>query len=69
MDPELKRINTHAGEANRHAACAHWWIKNIDRDEAKSLGILDKINSILSILQRVDNLTMDIMIIIKNKAL
>lgn len=61
-------ITTHAQEANHNAERAYWWMKGIDRDEAQRLGVLDKVQTVLDLLQKVDNITMDIVITIKQKS-
>lgn len=53
-------------EANHNAERSYWWIKGIDRDEAQRLGVSDMVQSVLSLLQKVDNITMDIVITIKH---
>lgn len=65
MTPTEEVIITHAQEANHNAERAYWWIKNIDREEAQRLGVSDMVQSVLSLLQKVDNITMDIQITIK----
>lgn len=57
-----------AEEANHNAERAYWWMKGIDRDEAQLLGLNDKVQTVLSLLQMVDNITMDIVITIKQKS-
>lgn len=61
-------ITTHAQEANHNAERAYWWMKGIDRDEAQRLGLNDKVQTVLDLLQKVDNITMDIVITIKQKS-
>lgn len=61
-------IITHAEEANHNAERAFWWMKGIDRDEAQRLGLNDMVQSVLNLLQKVDNITMDIVIKIKQKS-
>lgn len=53
-------------EANHNAERSYWWMKGIDRDEAQRLGVSDMVQSVLSLLQKVDNITMDIVITIKH---
>lgn len=53
--------------ANKYAERAFWWLKDVDTKEAKRLGVLSKINDVLTLLRTVDNITMDITISIKNK--
>lgn len=61
-------ITTHAQEANHNAERAYWWMKGIDRDEAQRLGLNEKVQAVLDLLQKVDNITMDIIITIKQKS-
>lgn len=61
-------IITHAQEANHNAERAYWWMKGIDREEAQRLGLTDMVLEVLSLLQKVDNITMDIQITIKQKS-
>lgn len=67
MTPTEEVIVTHAQEANHNAERAYWWMKGIDREEAQRLGLADMVQSVLSLLQKVDNITMDIQITIKQK--
>ena len=60
-------ITTHAQEANHNAERAYWWMKGVDKDTAERLGVADMVKNVLSLLQKVDNITMDIQITIKNK--
>lgn len=68
MEPTEEIIITHAEEANHNAERAYWWMKGIDPDEAQRLGLNDKVQTVLSLLQKVDNITTDIVITIKQKA-
>lgn len=68
MQPTEEVIMTHAQEANHNAERAYWWMKGIDRDEAQRLGLTDMVLEVLSLLQKVDNITMDIQITIKQKS-
>ena len=65
MQSNVEEILTHAHEANRNAERAYWWMKNIDRDEAQRLGVADKVRKALSLLQEVENITLDIQIAIR----
>lgn len=67
MTPTEEVIVTHAQEANHNAERAYWWMKGIDREEAQRLGLADMVQSVLSLLQKVDNITMDIQITIKRQ--
>lgn len=68
MKPTEEVIQTHAQEANHNAERAYWWMKGIDRDEAQRLGLTDMVLEVLSLLQKVDNITMDIVITIKQNS-
>lgn len=68
MTPTEEVIVTHAQEANHNAERAYWWMKGIDREEAQRLGLADMVMTVLSLLQKVDNITMDIQITIKQKS-
>lgn len=68
MTPTEEVIVTHAKEANHNAERAYWWMKGIDRDEAQRLGLNDMVQSVLNLLQKVDNITMDIVITIKQNS-
>lgn len=65
MEPSEEIIIAHAEEANHNAERAYWWMKGIDRDEAQRLGLNDKVQTVLNLLQKIDNITMDIVITIK----
>ncbi len=45
-----------------------WRMKGVDRDEAQRLGVNDMVQSVLDLLQKVDNITMDIEITINQKS-
>lgn len=68
MTPAEETITTQANEANHNAERAYWWMKGIDRDEAQRLGLSDMVQNVLDILQKVDDITMDIVITIKEKS-
>jgi hypothetical protein len=68
MKPTEEVITTHAQEANHNAERAYWWMKGIDREEAQRLGLNDKVQTVLNLLQKVDNITMDIVITIKQNS-
>lgn len=63
----IDKVITGVEQANHNAERAYWWMKGIDRDEAQRLNITNEVNTVLSLLQRVDNITMDIVITIKQK--
>ena len=46
-----------AGGGHPYAERAYWWMKGIDREEAQRLGLSDMVQSVLSLLQKVDNIT------------
>ena len=69
MDKE--ELITHIEQANKNAERSYWWLKNINVEDAKALGmssVLDKIRDVLSLLQQVDNITMDVIITIKQSS-
>ena len=68
MTPSELAIITHVQQANSDAKRAYWWIRNIEPDEALRLGVSDMIRSVLAHLQKVDNLTVDIELTIKQKS-
>lgn len=68
MKPTDEVITTHAQEANHNAERAYWWMKGIDREEVQRLGLNDKVQTVLNLLQKVDNITMDIVITIKRNS-
>lgn len=43
-------------------------MKGVDRDEAQRLGVNDMVQTVLELLQKVDNITMDIVITINQKS-
>lgn len=59
---------TNVEQANKEAERAYWWLKGIDADNAKQLGVLSKIQEVMSLLHTVDGITMDIVITIKRKS-
>lgn len=69
----MKSINQkllyNVSPANRNAERAYWWLKNIDAAEAQRLRLNELVLNALSLLQKVDNISIDISIIIKNKTL
>lgn len=69
MKPTEEVILTHVQEANHNAERAYWWMKGIDREEAQRLGLSDMVQSVLLLLQKVENITMDIQIIIKQESI
>lgn len=67
INPENAGILISVEQTNLCAERAYWWMKNVDNDTAERLGVADMVQSVLSLLQKVDNITMDITITIKNK--
>lgn len=66
MDKE--ELITHIEQSNRNAERSFWWLKNIKAKDVKELGmtnVLDNIRDVLSLMRQVDNITMDIIITIK----
>lgn len=55
-------------QSNHCAERAYWWMKGVDKEDAERLGVADKVQSVLSLLQKIDNITIDISITIKNKS-
>lgn len=53
-------------DANHNAERSYWRIKGVDRDETQRLGVNDMVQTVLNLLQMVDNITMDIVITINN---
>lgn len=54
-------------QSNNCAERAYWCMKGVDKDTAERLGVDDMVKSVLSLLQKVDNITMDITIKIKQQ--
>ena len=67
MTESEDKIITQMEEFSRNAERAYWWMRNVDPDEAQRLGVSEKVESALSLLQKVDNITIDITITIKEK--
>ncbi len=53
--------------ASHNAERAYWRINGIDCDEAQHLRLNDMVQTVLDLLQKVDNITIDIAISIKQK--
>ncbi len=68
LNPASQVIIQQIEEANHNAERSYWWMKGVDRDEAQRLGVNDMVQTVLNLLQKVDNITMDIVITIKQKA-
>lgn len=62
-----RRTLLSAEQCNLCAERAYWWMRKIDKEAAERLGVMDKIKSVLSLLQKVDNLSLDIQITISQK--
>lgn len=67
MTESEDKIITQVEECSRNTERAYWWMRNVDPDEAQRLGVSEKVKSALSLLQKVDNITIDITITIKQK--
>ena len=67
LNPEDAGFLVSVEQTNHCAERAYWWMKEVDKDTAERLGVSDMVKSVLSLLQKVDNITMDISITIKNK--
>lgn len=66
LNPASQVMIQQIEEAKHNAERSYWWMKRVDRDEAQRLGVSDMVQSVLSLLQKVDNITMDIVITIKH---
>ena len=64
----LSAIVSNILDANAHSEKAYWSIKNISSDDARRLDIETKLKDILTLLHKVDNLTMDIVITFATKS-
>lgn len=62
-----KEMLTRIEQANHETERAFWWMKGIDREMANRIGVSEKICNVLKLLQTVDDITMDIIIKIKQK--
>lgn len=60
-----EKVITGVEQANPNAQRAYWCMKDIDRDDAQRLNIANEVYTVLSLLQPIDNITMDIVITIK----
>lgn len=67
LKPDEAGILLSVEQSNHCAERAYWWMKGVDKETAERLGVADMVKSVLSLLQKVDNITMDISITIKNK--
>lgn len=67
LNPEDTSILLSVEQTNHCAERAYWWMKGVDKETAERLGVADMVKNVLSLLQKVDNITMDISITIKNK--
>lgn len=65
--PKDKRILFNVDRANKSAEAAFWWMKGIEPADIDDLGVMSKIQNVIELLRKVDNITMDITIAIKNK--
>lgn len=65
MDKE--RAAKHLNLASTYAEAAYWQVKAIDREAAERLGISEAVQELLGLLQKVDDVTIDIIIKINKK--
>lgn len=65
MDTLEQLINS-VEQTNNRAEASYWWMKGIDMKQAEELQVADKVNDVLKLLAKVDNITIDIIITIKN---
>lgn len=68
MTKEQENIILRTQKANACAESAYWWMKNIDANTIDDLGVMSKIQDVLELLRKVDDITMDIVITIKNNS-
>lgn len=68
MAKDIEKLLVPIEQANKDVELAYWLMKSIDKEAAQGLGVIDKVDDVLKLLQKVDNITMDIQIIIKEKA-
>ena len=66
MTPQQEKIIFHTQKANVCAESAFWWMKNINANDIDDLGVMSKIQDVLELLRKVDDLTMDIVITISS---
>lgn len=67
LKPDEAGILLSVEQSNHCAECAYWWMKGVDKETEERLGVADMVKSVLSLLQKVDNITMDISITIKKQ--
>lgn len=65
MDNE--QVVKHISLTNSYAEAAFWKVKAIDREAAERLGISEAVQELLGLLQKVDYVTIDIIIKINKK--
>ena len=58
---------TKVEQAYHEAERAYLWMRGVDRETAERLDVLGQVSEVLKLLQKVDNITMDITIKIKQK--
>ena len=58
---------TRVEQANHASERGYWWMRGVDRETAERLDVLGQVSEVLKLLQKVDNITMDITIKIKQK--
>jgi hypothetical protein len=67
MNSEIKVALDHIVDTNTNAERAYWCALNISAETAHKMGINQKLQTVLSLLNRVDDITMDIIITINKK--
>ncbi len=65
---KVNSIITNLEQANRESERAYWWLKEINADSAKELGVLSKVKDVMSLLRTVDKITTDVVITIKQNS-
>lgn len=67
LTTDEKELILKVEQANKEAERAYWWMKGIDRKTADRLNVGDMVQTVLNLLQKIDNTTMDITIKINKK--
>lgn len=65
LPKELKELLTRITSAERYAETAYWWFKGVDLKVAEEHNVAGQLANVLSLLSKVDNIAMDIVITIK----
>lgn len=68
MDRKTENLVFQVTRANRCAETAFWWMRGIKAEDIDDLGVMSKIQDVIELLRKVDDITMDIIITIKNKS-